>query len=367
MIIYIADFNLPNTSAYSQHVLKMCDAFRLHDKDLYLIIPYKNKFLNFKNIKNDYLLKKNFKIKNFSNSKVNNKILKIIFFLSTLFFLKSKNNKNALIITRIPLMSLILSIAGIKNILEIHQDFHGISKVLFKIFFYLKLNTNIKFILIHKNLKKIFKFNKKYNYLVLDDGVDSSDFKNLKSKIIKKDCVYTGSLSRGKGFEIIFELAKRMPKIKFRVYGDKRLLSKNFLYEDFPKNLVFKDHVKFKFIPKILVEAKILLLPYGKKVYGRSKKTNLVNYMSPLKLFEYLASGSAIVASKLNVYNHILKNNYNSILVPNDNIEKWVKSINTLYNNKKKIIKITKKNKDFSKKFNWSGRAKKIIDFYNEK
>ena len=27
MIIYIADFNLPNNSAYSQQVLKMCDAF----------------------------------------------------------------------------------------------------------------------------------------------------------------------------------------------------------------------------------------------------------------------------------------------------------------------------------------------------
>tara|TARA_Y100000590_G_scaffold465195_1_gene636778 strand:+ start:3685 stop:4788 length:1104 start_codon:yes stop_codon:yes gene_type:complete len=367
MIIYIADFNLPNTSAYSQHVLKMCDALKLYDKELYLIIPYKDKSLNFKKIKNDYLLKRNFKIKNFTNFKVNNKIFKIIFFLSTLFFLKNKNYKKNLIITRIPLLSLLMSIAGIKNVLEIHQDFHGISKLLFNIFFYFKLHKNIKFILIHKNLKKIFKFNKKHNCLVLDDGVDVSDFKNSKSKYVKKDCVYTGSLSQGKGFEIILELAKRMPKIKFRVYGDKRLLDKKFLFENFPKNLIFKGHVKFKFIPKILESAKILLLPYGKKVYGRSKGTNLVNYMSPLKLFEYLASGSAIIASKLVVYNHILKNNYNSLLVPNDNIEKWMKSINTLYNNKKKIIKITKKNKDFSKNFNWSGRAKKIINFYNEK
>ena len=36
--------------------------------------------------------------------------------------------------------------------------------------------------------------------------------------------------------------------------------------------------------------------------------------MSPLKLFDYLASES-IIASKLNVYSHILKHNQNSILL----------------------------------------------------
>ena len=78
----------------------------------------------------------------------------------------------------------------------------------------------------------------------------------------------------------------------------------------------------------ILSKAKILLLPYDKKVFGRSKDINLVNYMSPLKLFDYIASGSAIVASKLDVYSHILKNNYNSILIEGNQTYKWVKLSN---------------------------------------
>ena len=42
--------------------------------------------------------------------------------------------------------------------------------------------------------------------------------------------------------------------------------------------------------------------------------------MSPMKMFDYLASERIILASKLNVYSHILRNNYNSILVDPNNI-----------------------------------------------
>ena len=36
------------------------------------------------------------------------------------------------------------------------------------------------------------------------------------------------------------------------------------------------------------------------------KKINVVSYFSPLKLFEYMATGSCILASKLKVYQNIL-------------------------------------------------------------
>ena len=40
-IIYIADFSLPNKSAYSLHVLKICDAFNEYTKKTSkLVIPF---------------------------------------------------------------------------------------------------------------------------------------------------------------------------------------------------------------------------------------------------------------------------------------------------------------------------------------
>ena len=55
-------------------------------------------------------------------------------------------------------------------------------------------------------------------------------------------------------------------------------------------------------------------MPYSDFVFGRLTNVNLVKSMSPLKMFDYLASGNIILASRLKIYNHILKHKKN---VPN--------------------------------------------------
>ena len=59
-IIYIADFSLPNKSAYTLHVLKICDAFgEFTKKSVELLIPYSDSKYKKNNLKKDFLLKKN--------------------------------------------------------------------------------------------------------------------------------------------------------------------------------------------------------------------------------------------------------------------------------------------------------------------
>jgi len=83
-----------------------------------------------------------------------------------------------------------------------------------------------------------------------------------------------------------------------------------------------------------------------------------------MKLFDYLASGSIIIASKLKVYGHIL-NNRNSILVEEDKIEQWADQINLVFNNLKKFKYLKKNSKLIIKNYSWDIRAKKIIEFVN--
>ena len=106
-------------------------------------------------------------------------------------------------------------------------------------------------------------------------------------------------------------------------------------------------------------------MPYNKVSFGRSKNVNLSKYMSPLKLFDYLACERVIIASKLNVYNHILKNNHNSILINKLKINDWKKNIEF-------VLKITLNLKSLrhnslltSREFTWKRRAKIIL--FNEK
>ena len=72
-------------------------------------------------------------------------------------------------------------------------------------------------ILIHKNLNNKLKFDKK-KFIILDDCVDTRDFKKKYKK--SNSCVYTGSFVKGKGVEIILNIAKELSKTKFYLFGN---------------------------------------------------------------------------------------------------------------------------------------------------
>ena len=53
----------------------------------------------------------------------------------------------------------------------------------------------------------------------MDDASDPDDF-NFKNKPPKDNsCVFVGSFFKGKGLELITEISKKMPNIKFYLYG----------------------------------------------------------------------------------------------------------------------------------------------------
>jgi glycosyltransferase involved in cell wall biosynthesis len=71
-------------------------------------------------------------------------------------------------------------------------------------------------------------------------------------------------------------------------------------------------------IPSILRKFDILLLLSKKKI-ETSDGGDIGQYTSPLKMFEYMASGRPIIASKLPVFEEVLKHNVNALLVSPDN------------------------------------------------
>ena len=75
-------------------------------------------------------------------------------------------------------------------------------------------------------------------------------------------------------------------------------------------------------------------MPYQKKIGVLIKNTKVEKYFSPLKMFDYMASGKIIIASDLKVYKHILKNKINSILIDPDKISLWIKSIKNVSKSK---------------------------------
>ena len=345
---YIAELDLPSTSAYAQHVLKMCDALAKKNRTT-LIVFSKEKNYTIKKIKKDYLIKNIFYRINFA------------------FFVKRQIKYDRLIISRSIITSILLTYFRYFNFLEIHHKLTGITKYVFKFRNFFLKNRYLKIILIHKNLLNILKIKK--NYLILDDAVDVLDFKNKKQKKTQYDCTYIGSLFKGKGIEIIIYLAMAYKHIKFYIYGDLNTIDQNFLKQIFVfklKNIFFRGFINYSQVPNILGSSKILIMPYLNKVMVNSKTLDVSNVMSPLKMFDYLASGKIIIASDMSVYKHILKNNFNSILADPKNLNDWKKKFKMVIEKKIDLKRISKNALITANKFTWEKRVNKIHSIYHK-
>ena len=108
-------------------------------------------------------------------------------------------------------------------------------------------------------------------------------------------------------------------------------------------------------------------MPYSKIVYGNYKNMNIADFMSPLKLFDYLAAGRIILASKSNSYSHILKNKKNSLLCNPSNIHDWINAINLVVLKKINLIKLQQNSKKTANLYSWDERIIKIMKFINQK
>lgn len=356
-IIYIAEFSLPNTSAYSLQVLKMCDSFKEIGYQTILLLPYNNLKLNY--LKKLFLLKKKPVIKSVFKKNIKlNFFLRILFAVQCLIFIK-KNKNIFLLYSRSIISSLILCIFGLKNTLEIHHEIKGFSKIFFNILKFQIFSKNIKIILIHKNLKKVI-FLKKITYSIIPSAIDPRDFQGLKSKKLKRSCVYIGSLYKGKGVELIYKISKKLPNINFYIYGKNNSCKEDFFTK---KNVYIYPHIPYENVPKILSKFHVALMPYQNKVEARSNNLEISKFMSPLKMFDYMASKIIIVASRLSNYKDFINEN-NSILCNPSDEKDWIKKIRLIFKNLNKYKSLKKKSIEIVKSNTWIIRAQKIVNSF---
>ena len=223
---------------------------------------------------------------------------------------------------------------------------------------YINSDYIIKNIFISYQLKNLHFLGVK-KFLILPDAVDVKNFPALKKiNKIKKFC-YMGNFYSGRGIEKIYKLSKLFSKYTFHLYGKKDTQVKL----NNTKNLKIFDYVNYNFVPKLLAKYDVLLMPYEENVMVNSKSLNTAKYMSPLKMFDYLAAGKIIVSSNQKVLEEILKNNFNCFMVKKNNIKGWEEAILKI-TNYKNLNKICKNARKTAEKYTWNNRAKIIKKIY---
>ena len=103
-------------------------------------------------------------------------------------------------------------------------------------------------------------------------------------------------------------------------------------------------------------------MPYQRKFKTANDGPDTSKFMSPLKMFEYMATGKPIIASNHDVIKEILSNEKNSLLVEPDNISQWCNAIKKLKSDSKLAYNLGKNAKDDVRKFTWSERSKMILN-----
>lgn len=356
-IFYVADTSLNNKSAYSQHVIKMCDGFGQLNLGVNLLLPEIDNKIKFNYLKKNFLLNsyKSFKFLPILNKKISNFLDRLIFGFKVAQNLK--NTKNSLILTRSISSSFFLSLYKTHHFLEIHNEQNSFSKFIMINLNFINSKYIKKVIFISDALSKLYNLDKK-KFIILHDATDPKNFsKKKKIKNIKR-ATYIGSFFKGRGIELIIQLAKKFKELEFYLYGEQ-----NMRYRLNQKNLKFFKHIKYSKVPYILSNSDILLMPYSKNVEINAKNINTANYCSPLKMFDYLASGKVIISSRLDGICEILNHKKNALIAKDESVETWSDIIKKLIENKFNVRRISYNSIKTAKKYSWKNRAKEIIKY----
>ncbi len=120
------------------------------------------------------------------------------------------------------------------------------------------------------------------------------------------------------------------------------------------ENLEFRDRVAHEKVPAILKASDVLLMPFPKEPHYE------VN-MSPLKMFEYLAAGRAIIASDLATIREVLSVNEAVFCTPG-NVDSLATAIQTLVNDVSLTQKLGLAGETLAKSYTWTQRAQNIAN-----
>ena len=367
-ITYVGSPPLFTRGASAIHILKMCNAYSNIGHDVTLLIPPYDRE---KDIYEYYNVPKNFGIKCIISPR--NILRQIIHGITCSIYVGFNRHRADLYITRNIIFAFISTILlRLPTIYDAHHPaVNQFAVVMLKLFlgskYLIRLSTNSAGL---ADLYKTYGVSED-KIVVAHNGVDLDNLKYLSKsearKITnlppdKKVVIYTGNIYKGRGIETLMDAACLLPYSLFVIVGGEQQdidRYKKILESRKMENFRFEGFVNQESVFNYLLSADVLVMPYTMNMTIRSG-TVASEFTSPIKLFEYLASGRPIVASSIPASMEILNEN-NSILVRPGDAASLAEGIRYVLDNRDKSNKLSKNALEDVKAYTWDERAKKIL------
>lgn len=181
----------------------------------------------------------------------------------------------------------------------------------------------------------------------------------------KLSIVFTGHFYQGRGAELLLELANSLPNLQFLWIGGNEADVQPWrerLQQLGIQNVIITGFVPNSQIPLYQAAGEILLMPYGKKISG-SSGGDISDVINPMKMFDYLAAGRAIIASNIPVFREIL-NKDNAVFCEPDKPSNWIDAVKTLAIDEALRKRLGEQAKSDAQQYTWKKRAKKTLEKY---
>ncbi len=381
-LCYIVNAKIPTDKANGYQICKMCEEFSNDGLEVELLVPtresrFQGDPFEFYNINKNFRFNK---IRSFDFVKYHKYLGKYSFWLQSIaYFFKllfKKINKDAIIYSRNPEIVWLFGLRKYKTIFEVHR-WAETNVWLFEYF----IKRAKKAVAVTNELKKkcLESGFSENNVLIAPDAVDfkifdldiskSSAREKLKLPQDKTILGYIGrfrTMGEEKGIPEILKaislLAKNYANIFFLAIGGTR--EDIDLYKDVAKNLGIDNKVLMLEKverPKVAIYQKacdILLMPFP-------HTKHFAYYMSPLKMFEYMASKRPIIASNLPSVREVLDEN-NAILIKPDDYKDLAKSAERIIIDRELCNSLAEQAFKDVQEHSWEKRALRILNFIKE-
>jgi glycosyltransferase involved in cell wall biosynthesis len=329
-IVYIHNIMMPGPEANTVQVAKMCSAFAgLGHNVTLMALPDANDEDYSHRLLTHYGVKHRFSVLPLSSFGGRPSIAALNGALS------ARNRRPDILYTRTPHVALATCMAGIPTLFEIHTDvdaFSGLGRFCFE-----KLLNNPALLGIvaisdplARHLHQAYP-TLAHPIIVAHDGADEPTPNASPTKPMRFSVGYVGSLYEGKGVELVVEIARLCRWADFHIVGGSPNERLNIIARwRPPPNVHFRGRIAHAEVENALVGFDALLAPYQERVLAADGRTNTARWMSPLKIFEYMAAGSPIVASRIPAIEDLLKHDHTALLCAPTKPGEWAQALRRL-------------------------------------